>query len=403
MKSYKRIIIILIIVTLIITVFLSYYSYYRYTRLTNAFVSNVVEAINTNYPDVDMTTIIDIINSSDYTTSDILTNYGFIENDISILSSLKEEFTKELIINICVFVILTTIFIIIIIAKEHKNKKNLNDIISYLKELNRGNYNLNIDLNKEGELSILKNEIYTTTVMLREQAEKELQDKINLKDSLTNISHQLKTPLTSISLLVDNLLDEEIDTNTQKEFLLDIKNQIESINYLIIVLLKLSRFDANVVTFKEEKINVKNLLIDILKHIDIIREVKNIDIHITGDNASTLIGDYKWEYEAISNILKNCLEYTPENKNIYIKYRETNMYTEIIIEDEGPGMSKNEKNKIFERFYKGNNSNSNNFGIGLSLAKEIINKDNGKIKVESELNKGTTFKIRYYKWFTSLN
>ncbi len=397
MKKYKRSIIILVIVTLIITVFLSYYSYYRYTRLTNAFASNVVEAINTNYPDVDMTTIIDIINSSDYTTSDILTNYGFTENDISILSSLKEEFTKELLINISVFVILTAIFIIIIIAKEHKNKKNLNDIISYLKELNRGNYNLNIDLNKEGELSILKNEIYTTTVMLREQAEKELQDKINLKDSLTNISHQLKTPLTSISLLVDNLLDEEIDTNTQKEFLLDIKNQIESINYLIIVLLKLSRFDANVVTFKEEKINVKNLLIDILKHIDIIREVKNIDIHITGDNASTLIGDYKWEYEAISNILKNCLEYTPENKNIYIKYRETNMYTEIIIEDEGPGMSKNEKNKIFERFYKGNNSNSNNFGIGLSLAKEIINKDNGKIKVESELNKGTTFKIRYYK------
>ena len=397
MKSYKRIIIILIIVTLIITVFLSYYSYYRYTHLTNAFVSNVVEVIDTNYPDVDMTTIIDIINSSDYTTSDILTNYGFTENDISILSSLKEEFTKKLIINICVFVIISTIFIIIIIAKEHKNKKNLNDIISYLKELNRGNYNLNIDLNKEGELSILKNEIYTTTVMLRKQAEKELQDKINLKDSLTNISHQLKTPLTSISLLVDNLLDEEIDTNTQKEFLLDIKNQIESINYLIIVLLKLSRIDANVVTFKEEKINVKNLLIDILKHIDIIREVKNIDIHITGDNASTLIGDYKWEYEAISNILKNCLEYTPENKNIYIKYRETNMYTEIIIEDEGPGMSKNEKNKIFERFYKGNNSNSNNFGIGLSLAKEIINKDNGKIKVESELNKGTTFKIRYYK------
>lgn len=397
MKSYKRIIIILIIVTLIITVFLSYYSYYRYTHLTNAFVSNVVEVIDTNYPDVDMTTIIDIINSSDYTTSDILTNYGFTENDISILSSLKEEFTKKLIINISVFVIISTIFIIIIIAKEHKNKKNLNDIISYLKELNRGNYNLNIDLNKEGELSILKNEIYTTTVMLREQAEKELQDKINLKDSLTDISHQLKTPLTSISLLVDNLLDEEIDTNTQKEFLLDIKNQIESINYLIIVLLKLSRFDANVVTFKEEKINVKNLLIDILKHIDIIREVKNIDIHITGDNASTLIGDYKWEHEAISNILKNCLEYTPENKNIYIKYRETNMYTEIIIEDEGPGMSKNEKNKIFERFYKGNNSNSNNFGIGLSLAKEIINKDNGKIKVESELNKGTTFKIRYYK------
>ena len=233
--------------------------------------------------------------------------------------------------------------------------------------------------------------------MLRNEAQKEIQDKINLKDSLTNISHQLKTPLTSISLLVDNLLDEEIDTNTQKEFLLDIKNQIESINYLIIVLLKLSRFDANVITFKKEKINIKNLLFDILKHIDILREVKNINIHITGDNTSAFTGDYKWEYEAISNILKNCLEYTHENKNIYIKYHETNMYTEIIIKDEGQGMSREDKEKIFKRFYKGSNSNSNNFGIGLSLAKEIINKDNGKIKVESILNKGTTFKIRYYK------
>ena len=397
MKKQIKIIILFLIISLIITCFLSYYSYYRYAKLTNSFVANVVEDINTKYSDIDIEEIIKLINSNNYESSEILNNYGFTKNDISILSSLKNEFNKELIINISVCIIITALFIIILLIKNYKIKKNLNDIINYLKELNRGNYNLYIDLNKEGYLSILKNEIYKTTVMLRNEAQKEIQDKINLKDSLTNISHQLKTPLTSISLLVDNLLDEEIDTNTQKEFLLDIKNQIENINYLIIVLLKLSRFDANVITFKKEKINIKNLLFDILKHIDILREVKNINIHITGDNTSAFTGDYKWEYEAISNILKNCLEYTHENKSIYIKYHETNMYTEIIIKDEGPGMSREDKEKIFKRFYKGSNSNSNNFGIGLSLAKEIINKDNGKIKVESILNKGTTFKIRYYK------
>ena len=134
-----------------------------------------------------------------------------------------------------------------------------------------------------------------------------------------------------------------------------------------------------------------------MKHIDILREVKNIDIHLTGSNDVTFMGDYKWEYEALSNIIKNCLEYTPQNKNIYITYKETNIYTEIIIQDEGLGMTPEEKNKIFTRFYKGINSSNNNFGIGLSLAKEIITKDNGKIKVASKLNNGTTFKIRYYK------
>ena len=224
-----------------------------------------------------------------------------------------------------------------------------------------------------------------------------MQDKINLKDSLTNISHQLKTPLTSISLLVDNLIEEPIDAATQKEFLLDIKIQVESINYLIIALLKLSRFDANVITFKKENINVKILLLDILKHIDILREVKNIDIHITGNNETSFIGDYKWEFEALTNILKNCLEYTLENRNIYVSFSTNNVYTEIIIRDEGKGMSKEECRKIFERFYKGVNSSNNSFGIGLSLAKEIINKDNGKIKVKSQLNIGTSFIIRYYK------
>lgn len=398
MKHGKIIITITFIVLFVTTIAITYYEYQTYSRLTNEFVSDVVDLIDENYPNIDTSEVIEIINSSDYdNNSDILTSYGFTDSDLSILASLENQFHEQLLINIIIIVIFGAIIILGIYLYNLKNKRELDNLIKYLKELNRGNYNLQIDLNSEGILSILKNEIYTTTIMLREKAEKELVDKQNLKDSLTNISHQLKTPLTSISLLVDNLCDEDVPASLQKEFLGDIKTQIDSINYLIIVLLKLSRFDANVITFKEEKINVKNLCIDVLKHIDALRDVKNITIHINGSNNVTFIGDYKWEFEALSNILKNCLEYTSENKNIYVSFKETNMFTEITIQDEGKGMSKEEKRRMFERFYKGENSSNNNFGIGMSLAKEIINKDNGKIKVDSTPGIGSTFKIRYYK------
>ena len=397
--KHKILTITLIIAALfIIFATLTFNSYYKYSNLTNSFIASTVENITKNYPDVDMTSIIEIINNNENVdNSNLLTSYGFSNSDLSILVSFENEFHRQLLLNSILFFTITVIILLGIYISSKKRKNELNNIIEYLKELNRGNYNLKIDLNAEGKMSILKNEIYTTTVMLREQAEKELIDKINLKDSLTNISHQLKTPLTSISLLVDNLIEEPIDAATQKEFLLDIKTQVESINYLIIALLKLSRFDANVITFKKENINVKILLLDILKHIDILREVKNIDIHITGNNETSFIGDYKWEFEALTNILKNCLEYTLENRNIYVSFSTNNVYTEIIIRDEGKGMSKEECRKIFERFYKGVNSSNNSFGIGLSLAKEIINKDNGKIKVKSQLNIGTSFIIRYYK------
>ena len=397
--KHKILTITLIIAALfIIFATLTFNSYYKYSNLTNSFIASTVENIAKNYPDVDMTSIIEIINNNENVdNSNLLTSYGFSNSDLSILVSFENEFHRQLLLNSILFFTITVIILLGIYISSKKRKNELNNIIEYLKELNRGNYNLKTDLNAEGKMSILKNEIYTTTVMLREQAEKELIDKINLKDSLTNISHQLKTPLTSISLLVDNLIEEPIDAATQKEFLLDIKIQVESINYLIIALLKLSRFDANVITFKKENINVKILLLDILKHIDILREVKNIDIHITGNNETSFIGDYKWEFEALTNILKNCLEYTLENRNIYVSFSTNNVYTEIIIRDEGKGMSKEECRKIFERFYKGVNSSNNSFGIGLSLAKEIINKDNGKIKVKSQLNIGTSFIIRYYK------
>ncbi len=394
MKKHFIIVWIVVVITFFIISFVDYKSY---VRITNNFTNNIISEVVKNYPDVTEEEIIEIINSSDNEASDILASFGFDINSMGVLKSINDNFYRNLIINSIVLLIISIVIFLLIFFYDKKEKRELDKIIDYLKELNRGNYDLKIDLNSEGILSILKNEIYTTTVMLREMASREYLDKITLKENLANISHQLKTPLTSISILVDNLCDEEVDKKTELEFLNDIKRQVDNINYLVIVLLKLSRFDANVITFKKDDINVKKLILECMKNLDVIREVKNINIHVSGANDVEFIGDYKWESEAISNIIKNAIEHTLNGKFIYISFKDKSLYTEIIIEDEGLGMSEKEKNRIFERFYKGSSTNSNNFGIGLSLAKEIITKDNGKIIVKSEVNKGTKFIIRYYK------
>ena len=393
MKKTFFIVWIVIIITFFIISFVEYNSY---VKITNNFTNNIISEVVKNYPDVTEEEIIDIINSTDNETSDILTSFGIDINSMGVLKSINDNFYHNLISNSIVVLVISIVIFLLIYFHDKKEKRELEEIINYLKELNRGNYDLKIDLNSEGELSILKNEIYKTTVMLREMASREYKDKIALKNNLANISHQLKTPLTSISILLYNLCDEEVDKKTELEFLEDIKRQVDNINYLVIVLLKLSKFDANVISFKKDKINVKKLILECLKNLDVIREVKNINIHVSGANNTEFIGDYKWECEAISNIIKNAIEHTLNGKFIYISFKDKSIYTEIVIEDEGLGINEKELNKIFERFYKGS-TNSNNFRIGLSLAKEIITKDNGKIRAKSEVNKGTKFIIRYYK------
>ena len=392
----KKIIIINYIVLLFSVGIITYFDYAKYSNLVNGFVNTVIYEIKKDYPDYDESKIIKLINLSEYDNT-LLNNYGISQSDISVLYSFKNSFIHSLFLNSIFIGIISLIFFIVILFNRKKEKKELNEIVEYIKDINKGNYDLKLTNNKESMYSILKNEIYTTTVMLKEKAENELKDKLSVKDSLTNISHQLKTPLTSISLLVDNLCDNNVSPEIQKEFLEDIKFQVKNINYLIIQLLKLSKFDANVVVFKKENINVKNIIFEVLKYVDPLIDLKNINIHVNGKNNVSFIGDYQWEFEALSNIIKNCIDYIPDNKSIYIEFKENNFYTQIEIIDEGLGIASSEVNHIFERFYKGKNSSNNNFGIGLALAKEIILKDNGKIIVNSKLDKGTKFKIKYYK------
>ena len=219
-----------------------------------------------------------------------------------------------------------------------------------------------------------------------------------ISDAVSNISHQLKTPLTSMSIMIDNIQnDSTMSEATRKDFLKEISKQIEWINFLVISLLKLARFDAGVINLRKDKINVKDLLNKVKDNLDITAELQEVEISIDKDNDVFFIGDFNWQVEALTNIVKNSLEHSTTNQKVNIDYEDNNFYTKITIKDNGKGMNKSDLKNIFKRFYKGQNASETSIGIGLSLAKTIIEKGDGYITCESKENKGTTFTIKYMK------
>ena len=187
-----------------------------------------------------------------------------------------------------------------------------------------------------------------------------------------------------------------MDEETRQRFIFEISRQVEQISFLTIALLKLSKLDSGTVEFEKSKYRLDELVQNAIKNLEIPLEIKNQEV-ISSLKEAYIIGDYKWTLEAITNIIKNCIEHTKENKKIYVEIRETNVYTELIIRDEGEGIEEKDLKHIFDRFYKGKNSSENSFGIGLSLSKSILEKQNASITCASRLNEGTTFKIYFYE------
>ena len=287
--------------------------------------------------------------------------------------------------------------LIVFILYERKQDKEIDKITKYLEAINDKNYTLKIDENSEEELSILKNELYKVTVMLRENASNTLKDKINLKRALEDISHQLKTPLTSILIILDNLIDNpEMEYQTRVEFLHDLKRETTRIQSLIQSILKLSKFDSNTIQFIKQDIYLKQIIDEAIKNTGSLADLKNIKINVEGNKKIKLNCDLLWQIEAITNILKNCIEHSKENTQIDIKYNNNSVYSYITITDYGEGISKEDLLHIFERFYRGKNSSNESIGIGLSLSKTIIESNNGIVSVESNSDK-TTFIIKYFK------
>lgn len=399
MKKTRNIIILLLTIIFIISSNILYQKQNQiYKENYNQTLNTIIYKLTKKYPELTKKDIIEILNSNNLIKENTLKDYSInLETDNLILKNDK-DITKLSIINntiILTFIILITTILII---NSNHNKRKIKQLTKCLEQINRKNYQIQIDDNTEDELSILKNEIYKTTIMLKEQAENSLQDKINLKTSLEDISHQLKTPLTSINIMLDNLLDnQDMDKETRIEFIKDIKREINNINYLVQTLLKLSRFEANTVKYNNELINIQDLITKVTTNVSVLCDLKNITIQTNNYKNIYLTCDLYWQTEALTNILKNCIEHSQDGSYIYIDIIQNKIYTQITIKDNGEGISKEDIKHIFQRFYKGTNSKKDSIGIGLPLAKTIIEKNNGTLEVVSQEQVGTTFTIKYFK------
>ncbi|WP_078434059.1 sensor histidine kinase [Metabacillus halosaccharovorans] len=290
----------------------------------------------------------------------------------------------------------TTIFVIVFFFFTKWRYREIEKLSNYLRKITNGDYNLDIRDNAEGELSILKNDIYKVTLMLSEQSSYLQQDKVRLTNAISDISHQLKTPLTSMMMMADLLSHPTLDVAKRKEFTHNIQAQLERIEWLVSSLLKLAKIDADIVQFKKDTVPANVLVQKAVQSVLIPMDIKQVSLKVSGDDVSFLV-DLNWTSEALINILKNCIEHTGEGGSISISFVENTLYTELKIQDSGKGILKEDLPYIFKRFYKGKNAGEESVGIGLALSYSIIKSQHGDIEVKSEIGKGTTFLIKFYK------
>lgn len=365
-------------------------------KTSNDTINQLVNILLEKYPDVSEKEVAEILNNkTEYTdNSEFLNKYGiYPEKDW--VSYNNQGSYKYVILSVSVCIAFGLAFAVLFLGYLKIQKKQTMDIAKRIERINLGDYSLQIDRNSEDELSLLDNQIYRTAVKFREQAENSNKDKENLQKSLSDISHQLKTPLTSIIVMVDNILDDDdMPLEIRREFLNDIKHNTNTISFLVQSLLKLSKLDAEAVKFRYEQVEVKSIVDECIKNTAVMAEILGVRLE-TDCNDIILNCDRKWLCEAVTNIIKNCIEHS-QNGNIKITADQNKLYTKISIKDNGSGITKEDLPHIFERFYKGKNSSDDSVGIGLSLAKTIIEKQGGYISVSSELNKGSEFVIKFF-------
>ena len=361
----------------------------------------VMNIINNNYNQK-------LIDNNSYIIGNLLSKHPELEDDIIASIILKDNYELgnqiiakyrldniEIDYNYLILILALIIYLLLLIINfvfiYHIYKK-IKKIDLYMNNILNGDYSLDIKEYCEGDISNLKNDVYKMTVKLKEQSELLLKDKKYLEETLEDISHQIKTPLTSM-YMINDILSNEKNEKIRKEFLIKNKNQIERIEWLVISLLKMSRLDSGTVKLKKEKIKVKDLINKAIEPIKVSLDLKSIVLELNLSNDVVLV-DINWTKEAILNIIKNACEHTKDK--IIITSKNNPLYTEIRITDNGKGIAKKDLKHIFERFYKGSDS-KDSIGIGLNMSKKIINLENGIIEVETKENIGSTFIIKLYK------
>lgn len=316
--------------------------------------------------------------------------YGFISAVATAIAFLWEMRFGRFTLVLCV--VLMAVYII----STYSRYKRLSDLSSEINRILHGeDITVSLKQYSEGELAILRSEIHKMTNRLKEQKQRLQDDKVYLADSLADISHQIRTPLTSINLLVSLLSEPGISEERRIKLTHELLGLLSRIDWLITTLLKISKLDAGTVQLKEETIALSELISKSTEPLLVPMELRKQTLTVSAEGEFT--GDVSWTCEAIGNIVKNCMEHTQDGGNIDIKATENALYVEIVITDNGSGIDKEDLPHVFERFYKGKNSDGKSFGIGLALARMIITDQNGTIKAENRASQGAMFTIRFYK------
>ena len=335
----------------------------------------------------------------------LMQKYGY---DDSFFASMENRLMWQLVLFNAVVIFATGIICVLLYVWHRKRlRREVRQLQHYFDQLNRGSYDLGPGQTSEGDLSMLQSDIFKVTQLLRTAAEHEKEKNEELSRWLADISHQLKTPIASIRINLDNMLDDpEMPVELRKDFMKECSMQLEWISSLVQTLLKLARIDAGTVELKKEEMDLLEVAREAQRKLGILAEIAGVDVVWEDEPRGEVIdpadipavpmtGDPAWQLEAVSNILKNCIEHSGSGSRVYLSMRDTTVFKELTIRDTGDGIPEEDLPHIFERFYRAKNARKESVGIGLSLASSIVEAGGGKIMVNSVRGEGTTFTIRY--------
>lgn len=351
------------------------------------------------YPDVPEEQLIQVLyrRGNENTGRDILARYGIYgeygQESFEMLEIQIRNFRLFLNVLLLLFFLVLTVLLLLY---QRKRQTGITKLQCYLEALHKEGYGLALKDNGEDELSVLRNEIYKLTIMLKEQACRSDAQKRALADSVADISHQLKTPLTSMTVLMDNLSeDRDMDPLTRQHFISEVTYQLTGMSWLVTTMLKLSRLDAGVVELERERIEISVLVAEAIQKVEVTAEWNDISFLLDIPSEAGVYADKRWTAEALANIIKNAVEHSPRGADVRIQAEENDVYSQIVIRDYGEGMTEEQQKKMFCRFYRGASVREDSVGIGLALAREIIEKQDGYVSVHSAMGKGTSIIIKF--------
>ena len=396
MKRNKIVFLLVLLFFFLLGLFLTFSLFDRAKRELVLNNQTVVMNLLENHPELEGEIVDSLKNIQDVYDASVLGKYGLTSlTSLEYLPRIHDLKMTFLFVFFAYFGLFVLIVWIFFKRNERQRKKEIAKIDDYLFSLLSEQIKVDLKDFKTGDLATLQNDLMKVTSRLKNALESSTKDKMELSKTLADISHQLKTPLTSLLILNDNL-SYDIDEETKKKFLKKQEQIILHLKELIISLLKVSQIESGMIVLKKEKVSLQKILENVFDALDLLLVAKNIEIQFNSETKGMILGDATWLMEAFLNIVKNACEHSYENGKIVVSVSENPMYTEVVITDFGKGIAKQDLKHIFERFYK-TSSDKESIGIGLNLTKSILTRSGATITCKSAVGKYTSFVVHFYK------